>query len=114
MYRLALALILIAGLNSCHKKNSAPDPNAKQFTFESLTSDVSVLKQGDLTNIRAKVDGTGISYSWSASAGDLLGSGNYIAFGAGSCCTGNHTITCTVSDSHNNSESKSVVINVHQ
>jgi hypothetical protein len=114
MYRLALAFILIAGLGSCHKKSNAPDPNAKQFTFESLTSDAGTLKQGDLTNIRAKVDGSGITYAWSASAGDLLGSGSYIAFGAATCCTGNHTITCTVSDSHNNSESKSVVINVHQ
>jgi hypothetical protein len=114
MHKLVLAFILIATLTFCHKKKNTSDPNAKQFTFESLTSDASVLKQGDLTNIRAKVDGSDISYSWSASSGDLLGSGNYIAFGAGSCCTGDHTITCKVSDSHNNSESKSVIINVHQ
>jgi len=106
---IALSLFFI----SC-KKEKAPEPNTeKLFTYNSLTSDVTTLKQGDVTNIKANISGTA-SYAWSSSAGDLMGTGGTILFGAGSCCTGGHTVTCTVSDTHGNSEAKSVVINVIQ
>jgi hypothetical protein len=69
------------------------------------------MKQGDVTNVKANVTGS-VTYKWSSNAGDLFGSGATVLFGAGSCCTGGHTITCTVSDTHGNAESKTVCVNV--
>ncbi|MCW3075966.1 MAG: hypothetical protein JWO32_575 [Bacteroidetes bacterium] len=102
------ALFLIA----CKKKPKPSSSSEKLFTYNSLTSDVSSIKQGDATNIKANITGAA-SIAWSASAGDIFGNDRTVLFAAGSCCTGNHTVTCTVSDANNNSESKSVVIYVH-
>ena len=98
---------------SC-KKNppKAVTGTEKLFTYTGLTSDVSTLKHGNVTNIKATVTGA-VTYSWSCSSGDIFGSGNNVLFGASTCCTGGHTITCTVSDSNKNTESKSVFINVY-
>ncbi|MBA3664612.1 MAG: hypothetical protein H0W61_10435 [Bacteroidetes bacterium] len=96
---------------SCKKKDTKKPSTAPEFTYTSLTTDASVLKQGDVTNIKATVNGS-VSYAWSITAGSLFGNGSSVVFAAGSCCTGNHTVTCTVTDSNNNSESKAVVINV--
>jgi hypothetical protein len=106
------ALVMSCFFLSCKKAKTPVQNNEKLFTYNSLTSDVSILKQGDVTNIKASITGSG-TCAWSTSAGDLFGNGGVILFGAGSCCTGNHTITCTVSDTHGNSEAKSVVIFVH-
>lgn len=80
--------------------------------FQGLRADHDSIAKGNVTNVHAQVSGD-VSYSWSASAGDIFNSGNTILFGASTCCTGNHTITCKVTDKNNNSESKSVVVEVH-
>jgi hypothetical protein len=95
---------------SCKKKNKVTsDDGAKLFTFTSLKADKDTVRQGEVTNIHAQISGQG-SYAWVASAGDIFGSGATVLFGASTCCIGNHTITCTVKDDHNNSETKSVVV----
>jgi hypothetical protein len=113
MKRIAIFLLMLSiAFFSCKKKKATPPSDEKQFVFNSLKSDVSTLKQGDVTNIKADVTGS-VTYAWACSSGDIFGNGNVILFGAGSCCTGGHTITCTVTDEHKNSESKSVEINVN-
>lgn len=104
-------ILLVCVILSCKKKEPKKPSTDPQFTFVSLTADATTLKQGDVTNIKANVTGT-VTYAWSITAGDVFGSGNNVLFAAGSCCTGNHTVTCKVTDSNNNSDSKSVVINV--
>lgn len=99
---------------SCKKKNqNSSNGNEKLFTFNSLKSDKDTIKQGNVTNIRASFAGEG-TLSWSATAGDVFGSGGVILFGASTCCTGGHTITCTIKDKNNNSESKAVSVYVTQ
>lgn len=109
-----VTLVLISSffLIACKKKPKSSSSSEKLFTYNSLTSDVNSLKQGDATNIKASITGVA-TVAWSTSAGDIFGNDRTVLFAAGSCCTGNHTITCTVSDQNNNSESKSVVIYVH-
>ncbi len=108
-----LILFISAGiLLSCKKKSPTQPTGAdKLFTFKELKSDHDTIQQGNVTNIKASISGDG-SYKWSSSAGDLFGSGSLVLFGASTCCTGNHEVTCTVTDKNNNSESKTINIYV--
>ncbi len=96
---------------SCKKKGQTTS-TTKVYTFNSLKLDHDSIAKGNVTNITADVSGD-VTYSWAASAGDIFNSGKTILFGASTCCTGNHTITCIVKDSNNNSDSKSVVVKVY-
>jgi hypothetical protein len=98
---------------SCKKKDTKSNSSEKTFTFDNIKVDHDSIAQGNVTNITANISGGTVTYAWSASAGDIFNSGKTILFGASTCCTGNHTITCTVKDSNNNSESKSVVVKVY-
>ena len=110
---LFILFAFVAVIYSCQKATTpASNDTAKQFTYSSLTTDHDTIKQGNVTNIRANVSGTASSYAWSVNSGDIFGSGNIVLFGAATCCTGNHTITCKVSDSRSNSESKTVIVYV--
>ena len=110
-----LIFILSASLffitSSCKKKDKSPDKE-KTFTFNNLKVDHDSIAQGNVTNITADVSGD-VTYSWSASAGDIFNSGKTIMFGASTCCTGNHDITCTVTDKNDNTESKTVHVKVY-
>jgi hypothetical protein len=109
-------LILLFGFGfflSCKKEDKSTNETNKLFTYNSIVSDNTLIKQGNVTRITANITGEG-SFYWTCSSGELFGSGNSIVFGAGSCCTGDHTVTCTVKDKNNNSEAKSVTINVTQ
>lgn len=104
-------LLVTVIFGSCKKKDQTPS-TAKVYTFNNLKVDHDSIAKGNVTNITADVSGD-VTYSWAASAGDIFNSGKTILFGASTCCTGNHTITCTVKDSNNNSDSKSVVVKVY-
>ncbi len=108
-----ISILLFVFLLSCKKNDTKTNDSKKLFTYNSIVSDNTVIKQGNVTRITANISGEG-SFYWTCSSGELFGSGNSIVFGAGSCCTGDHTVTCTVKDKNNNSEAKSVTINVTQ
>lgn len=112
MKKLLLIPVVISVIVFSCKKKDTRSSGEKTFTFNSLRSDHDSIAKGNVTNIRASVSGN-VTYAWSASAGDIFNSGSTILFGASTCCTGNHTITCKVTDQNNNSESKSVVVEVH-
>lgn len=97
---------------SCKKKNSENPSHEKAFTFNGMRVDHDSIAQGNVTNITADVTGS-VTYAWAASAGDIFNSGKTILFGASTCCTGMHDITCTVTDTYGNSESKTVHVKVY-
>ncbi|HWY11567.1 MAG TPA: hypothetical protein VN026_09585 [Bacteroidia bacterium] len=109
---LFVLLLVITGL-SCKKKQTDSNSNGKLFTFNSLTKDKDTILQGNVTNIRANITGTG-TFAWSSNAGDIFGSGSVVLFGASTCCVGGHTITCIVTDKNHNSETKSISVFVKQ
>ena len=100
------AVIAIMTL-ACAKKPSSG--GGKTFDYVSLKSDKDTIKQGNVTNVKVNFTGSA-SIKWSCNAGDLFGTGNNILFGASTCCVGNHSVTCTLSDNNNNSESKTIII----
>lgn len=105
----AILVIILFIFANCKKEEKTADSSAKLFTFNSLKADQNSIKQGDVTNISAEVTGD-VTFEWSATSGDVFGSGKVVLFGASTCCVGNHDITCTVKDKNNNSESKTVSV----
>jgi hypothetical protein len=101
-------------LASCKKGSSEP-AQPTPFKFESLTADATeiVYSINSSTKITAVATGDGLKYYWSASAGDILGSGNRITYTATpGCCGGSQRITCKVKDQYGNMDIKQVSIYV--
>lgn len=112
-----LFITMMAGmllLASC-KKGSEPTPQPTPFKFESLTAGATeiVFSVNPSTQITAVATGDGLKYYWSASAGDILGSGDRITYTANpGCCGGTQRITCKVKDKYGNLDVKQVSISV--
>jgi len=110
-----IILLLVFGVLfslSC-KKEKDDDNNDKSIlhTFVSLTAESDTIYSGESTKITAIVDGNGVSYTWSATAGDILGSGHEVTYVAPPCVPGNNEVKCTASAS-NKTESKTITITV--
>ena len=112
MKKVVLVLFVSTVFFFACKKSTTSSDTSKLFTYNGLSTDHDSIAKGNVTNIRANVSGTA-TYAWSANAGDIFGSGGVILFGASTCCVGNHTITCKVSDTHNNTETKTVIVKVY-
>lgn len=103
-------------LASCKKSgsesaNSQPTP----FKYESLTADAPeiVYSINPSTKITAVATGDELKYYWSATAGDILGSGNKVTYTANpGCCGGYQAVTCKVKDKYGNLDAKQVRIYV--
>ena len=111
-------LSILAGmllLASCKKGSNESAAQPTPFKFESLTADTTeiVFSINPFTKITAVASGDGLIYQWSATAGDILGSGAKVTYTANpSCCGGYQTITCKVKDKYGNVDVKQVSIKV--
>jgi len=104
------AIVILA----CNKKNNDNQDNINNSilnSFLSLTAENDTLFIGGSTKIKALIDGSNVSFNWSATAGDILGSGNEVTYVAPTCTPGNNEVKCTASAS-NKSESKTIIITV--
>jgi hypothetical protein len=91
---------------SCKKDTDVDRP----LVFSSLTAENDTLFPGGSTTIIAVADGDGITYSWSATAGDVVGSGPEINYVSPPCTVGNNDVTCIVRDKADNTLSKTITI----
>ncbi|MBU0489413.1 MAG: hypothetical protein KKA07_09290 [Bacteroidetes bacterium] len=80
-------------------------------TFVSLVAERDTIFLGETTQITATVEGTEVTFAWSATAGDILGSGNQVVYNAPPCTPGANKVTCTAAG-ENRSESKEITITV--
>lgn len=106
-FAMALMIVAVAG---CKKEETKPV--STPLSYSSLNAETSTIAIGATTKVTASATGEGLSYTWSASAGDIIGSGSQITYGAPTCCAGQNTVTCIVKDSGGNQASKSITINV--
>lgn len=110
-----LLLVLCAGLLvACKKENNAP-PQPQVLAFTSLTSDdlEIIFSINPSTKIRATATGDGLKYYWSASAGDIIGSGATVTYTTNpACCGGFQYITCKVKDQYGKIDVKQLRINI--
>lgn len=111
-------LTMLAGvlsLYSCKKENDAPS-TPTPLSFDSLVSqDLEIsFTFNPSTKITAYAKGDGLTYRWSATAGDILGSGKQVTYTANAnCCGGYQRITCNVKDKYGKWMVKQVNIYVH-
>ena len=113
MRQLTIALLLIFSLTFCSKEENGNngDPN-QPLVFSSLTAEKNSISSGETTKITAVATGYMIVYKWSATAGDILGSGKSVVYAASPCHSGSNKVTCTVTDGNNVSQSREVLIEV--
>lgn len=102
---------------SCKKEAAAPQDNnpavnAVPLAFSELKAQSTGLHVGETTVITAVVSGNNLAFSWSCTAGTLVGEGAEVTYGS-TCnsCVGLNTITCTVSDG-NTSQTKSIEVSI--
>lgn len=103
---------LIFFLSCEDKKQETPEEEYKPLVFNSLTAEQTTIEPGATTSITADASGFKIVYLWSATAGDIIGSGSEIVYVATPCATGKNTVTCTVRDGKGETETREIIINV--
>lgn len=101
-------IVILAGAISCKKDTN--NNNITPLEFTELKADDDTLYAGTSTYVRATATGTDLLFQWSATAGDILGSGATVQYAAPPCVSGSHQITCTIKDAGNNTASKTVTI----
>lgn len=99
--------VCLFALIACKKK----EDNSILNSFISLTAEKDTLFTGQSTKITAVIDGENVSFKWTATAGDLLGSGSEVTYVAPTCTPGNNQVSCEASAA-NNTETKSIIITV--
>ena len=104
LFAMAALVIVFA----CGKSSTTPSNNSTSLKFENLVANDTVLKVNGVTSITAQVQGDGLTYTWTASYGTFIGSGAKVQWTV--CHSEKFTITCTVKDKNNKSDSKSVTI----
>lgn len=104
-------MILFVSMISCsiEEGDDHGDPN-QPLVFTSLTAEKYTIAPGETTKITAVATGYWITYTWTKTAGDILGSGSQVVYAVSPCHLGTNKITCTVTDSKNVSQSKEITI----
>ncbi|HQN17055.1 MAG TPA: hypothetical protein PLC90_11940, partial [Bacteroidales bacterium] len=102
-----LFVALACMFSACKEENDGSLLNS----FISLTAENDTIITGHSTKITAVVDGENLTFLWSATAGDILGSGNVVDYVAPTCTPGNNQVSCTV-EASNKSETKTITITV--
>jgi hypothetical protein len=102
-----LSLIALFSIIAC-SKDAVVDPDLHGFEFTALTSDLSRMSVNQTANLKAVAVGDGLTYTWQASEGNLIGQGAEIQFTI--CHATVSTIKCTVKDKYNHKTIKNIEI----
>lgn len=106
--KFALIIIPLLIIISCNKNEPELPVSDEEFEFELLVLEKDTIKGGETSTIEAIAKGVDLTYNWSASIGDVLGSGSKVIYGASPCAVGNVLIKCEVKDAYENSSEKTV------
>lgn len=106
-----ISLFLLFFLSAC--KEEEPVTNSSVLvSFDSLTIQNDTIPTGSITTLTAIAQGTELTYLWSATRGDIVGSGNVVTYVAPTCVIGDNEISCVVKAA-NKSEGKTLVVTVY-
>ena len=106
---ITIGLAVILFFISCNKEEDTGDPSLP-LIFTSLVADNDTIAPGESTEITATATGYNITYNWSATAGDILGSGAQVVYAASPCHAGRNQINCTIKDGNSKSAAKEIDI----
>lgn len=97
-------------LCACEKDGETKGDPSQTLDYQSLVADKDTIYAGETTGIVATSTGYNVTYFWSASAGDILGSGPEVMYTSSPCYIGKNKVTCKVKDGNNQSSTKSIYI----
>jgi hypothetical protein len=99
-------------ISACSKKDDTVDPGTQQtpFEYKSLVAADTLMSLTDINTITATASGDGLTYHWTASYGNFIGSGSSVQWTV--CHSDRFTITCEVKDQYGHSESREVYVRV--
>lgn len=103
-------MLSLLSLTACVKDNDDSGDPAQPLVFASLTAEKSTINAGESTKIIAAATGYKLAFKWSATAGDILGTGKEIVYAVSPCHAGTNKITCTVTDGNSTSQTKDIFI----
>lgn len=114
MYKFIYSILIIiaVALISCSKDNSGdePGPDPAQLEYKSLIAQDTIMSITDINTIAANATGDGLSFHWTASYGNFIGSGSTVQWTV--CHADKFRITCEVRDQYGHTESKDVYVRV--
>ena len=106
-------MMLVMALPSCNNDdddNTPIDTTQVALEYISLELDVDTLLLLDTTHVMANANGYNMEYYWSATMGDILGSGKKVTYLAPNCTVGEQTISCRILNGDGDEETKTVNI----
>lgn len=103
---------LVLCVAACTKEEE--EPMGGEINFQSLVAEQDTIAPGETTKVKATATGDQLEYHWSASLGDILGSGAEVVYAASPCQAGTNKITCKITSSSVQSESKTIDIVVYE
>lgn len=102
--------ILILTATACSKEENGD--TEEPLAYESLTAVKTTLKPGETTRIKAVATGSNLKYIWTATQGDILGSGAEVTYAPSICHVGTNQVSCEVTGGKNQSGKKTIQIHV--
>jgi hypothetical protein len=90
--KILLMIFLLAFLILNCKKEDQEEQG--QLIFHSLVAEKDTIAPGETIKIVANATGTSLEFHWSATLGDILGSGAEVIYAASPCSAGKNKITC--------------------
>jgi hypothetical protein len=109
-FMLLASVITVCLLLNCSKEVQE-EPG--ELVFHSLSIEKDTIAPGETVKIKAAASGIRLNYFWSATLGDILGSGAEVIYAASPCSAGKNQITCRI-ESGSQSATKTVDIIVHE
>ncbi|MFW6289497.1 MAG: hypothetical protein ACOC0R_00900 [Mariniphaga sp.] len=109
-FLLLIALTAFWVVCSCSKTEQVEHGD---LVFRSLTIEKDTIAPGETAKVSASAEGDNLQYHWSASLGDILGSGAEVVYAASPCSAGKNRITCRI-ESGSLTETKTVDIVVYE
>jgi hypothetical protein len=107
-----ISLLLLFFLSACKEQEEPVTNSSVLVSFDSLTIQNDTIPTGSTTTVTAIAQGTELTYLWSATRGDIVGSGNVVTYVAPTCVIGDNEISCVVKAA-NKSEGKTLVVTVY-
>jgi hypothetical protein len=111
--RWILLIPALAILNCCQPEEPDPEGQDVPLIFKEVTASRTQIFTEDTTSLHAHATGYKLTFHWSVEKGDLIGTGQDIIFVATPCTVGNNTISCTVMDGNQKSETRQVTVTVY-
>lgn len=105
-----MGFLLVLLFTACGEKDPDEGDPSQVLIFESLVAEEETISPGDATEIKATASGYSLEYHWSASLGDILGSGATVQYATSPCHVGTNQVSCKVQDGNGKSETKTISI----